>query len=115
MKQRQERMAEIVRKVVGEQLRRATPSDLLTITAVEVSPDLKYATVWISSLGSATNDQQLNELLESHKAQLQKALADYITTKFTPRLSFRFDVAADEANRIQHLIDKANKGLDHNP
>lgn len=112
MKQRQERMAQIVRKVVAEKLRELATSTYLTVTEVDVAPDLKHATVWISNIGPITGDVELAEVLADFKAELQQALADYLQTKYTPRLHYKYDSGSPEGSRIQKLLDDLHVNKD---
>ncbi len=104
MKQRPQRMATIVRRVVGTKLQQLTPGVYLTLTEVTVSPDLKYTTVWVSPLVQDTDDVQLTQLLAEHRAALQKEVASYVQSKFTPRLDLRVDRGGSYADKIDHLL-----------
>ena len=104
MKERPLRMAKIVRRVVGAKLQQLTPGVYLTLTDITVSPDLKFATVWISPLEEDSDDKELNLLLTEHRPALQAELAGYVQSKFTPRLVLRIDRGGAHAASIEQLL-----------
>jgi len=65
------RINHVIQEVVAEELERIDDDrlGLLTVTGVEVDPDLRHATVWLSSL-SDTGE----EFLAKHRARLQAAI-----------------------------------------
>ena len=107
MKQRALRMAVIVRRVISSELLKIMPQSHVLLTNIEISDDLRYATVWISSFDQ--NHPSLDQLvvdIEKHQDQLQQALAEQVETKFVPKLRFRVDPGKAHAERIDELINK---------
>jgi ribosome-binding factor A len=88
---------------VAEELERIGEDDprilLLTVTAVEVDPDLRHARVWLGSLGEETA-----EALEEQRSRLQAAIARQVRLKRTPLLTFGADPAIASAARIEDII-----------
>jgi ribosome-binding factor A len=76
---------------------------MLTVTAVEVAPDMRTAVVYMSSLDEATS-----EVLEEHRGHLQRLIGTQMTIKRTPRLSFRADPAVAAGSRVEELL----RGID---
>ena len=101
------RVNEVVREVVAEELERLVDVDegvgLLTVTHVEVTPDLRRATVLLSSLPQGTE-----EALGEHRARLQAAIGRQVRLKRTPQLVFQADPAVAAGRRIDELL----RGLD---
>jgi len=83
----------VLREVVAEELERLADADdrlrLLTVTAVDTAPDLRHATVYLSSL---SEDQ--TEALADRRAQLQRSLSRQTRLKRTPLLEFTVDPAS---------------------
>lgn len=78
----------------------------VTVTGVDVSPDLRNATVWLGVVGADT--QATLAEVEQLRPQLQSKLAAAMTTKFVPRLHLRLDAGgqyAEHINRLLHDID----------
>ena len=100
------RVNELVREVVADELERLGDDDrlaLLTVTHVEVTPDLRRATVLLSSLPEGAD-----EALTEHRARLQAAIGRQVRLKRTPQLSFRADPAIETGRKIEDLL----QGLD---
>jgi ribosome-binding factor A len=97
------RVNRVLREVVADELERVGADDprlaLITVTAVEVDPDLRHAKVWLSSLPEATADA-----LEERRAHLQSAIATQVRLKRTPLLSFAADPAIATGARIDDII-----------
>jgi ribosome-binding factor A len=95
------RLNQVLKEVLAEEIERLSDAtgDLLTVTGVTVEPDLRHATVWLSSLteGSRT-------LLEEHRVELQAAVARQTTMKRTPRLSFEVDPAVVQGAAIEDAL-----------
>ena len=110
MQQRIERMAQIVRRVVSSELIKIMPQAHVTLPQIQVSDDLRYANIWVSSFSPQVKslDNLVTEI-ESHRDVLQKALAAQLATKFTPSLRFRADPGKAHANRVDELLGDIRK------
>ncbi|MBI3984103.1 ribosome-binding factor A [Candidatus Microgenomates bacterium] len=106
MKQRSQRMASIVQRVVGIRLHEVSGNPQLTITSVIVTPDLRHATVWVAVAEGVKDPEGVIEGLAVHLPELQTDLATHIRTKFTPKLSLRLDNSADHVARVENLLDE---------
>jgi ribosome-binding factor A len=97
------RVNEVLRQVLAEEVERVVDTDdrigMLTVTHVEVEPDLRHATVLLASL---TDDER--DALEEHRVQLQAAIARQMRLKRTPQLTFDVDPAITTGNRIEDLL-----------
>src|SRR4029079_10822355 len=83
--------AEAIREVVGV----AILADLkdprihdVTVTHVEVSPDMRQAKVYVSVMGSEQAQQLCLHGLQSAAGYLQQKIAKRIDTRYTPRITF---------------------------
>lgn len=91
-------------RLVGLLPKKVAPT--VTITTVEVSPDLRRATLWIGVLGTAEEAESIVAELEKVKLELQAAVAQSLSTKFVPRLSLRLDQGGAYAQEIEAIIKK---------
>lgn len=104
---RNERIAELVKDQLSRliQNRMNDPRiGFVTVTRVEVSPDLKYAKVHYSVLGNAKNQEATQAALSRASGFLQKELAAHIQLRFTPKLIFRFDQSVEHSVRIETIL-----------
>ncbi|MGH8981843.1 MAG: 30S ribosome-binding factor RbfA [Acidimicrobiales bacterium] len=97
------RVNEVLRQVVAEELERLADADerlrLVTVTSVQVSPDLRAATVYVGTLEDETSDA-----LEAHRTQLQRAVGTQVRMKRTPRLTFTADPAVSAGARVEEIL-----------
>ncbi|MBI4836633.1 MAG: 30S ribosome-binding factor RbfA [Candidatus Abawacabacteria bacterium] len=80
---------------------------LLTVTRVEVTPDLAEAKVWLSSYMSEKNPLVILKAVKRHAINLNKQLRRVLTTKNLPKLYFMIDENADYADKIDRLLKQA--------
>ena len=112
--QRQLRVGEELRHLISNALHRETfydavlESNNITVTEVNVSPDLKNAKVFIMPLGGE-NKIEVLESLNRIKGYIQKLISSEIQLRQIPRLSFVIDSTFEYANRIDVLIKNINK------
>jgi ribosome-binding factor A len=106
---RMRRVNELMREVIGA----AISADLkdprigfVTVTAVETSPDLRSARVYVSVLGDAEQRKDTLSGLRSAHGVLQSRVASEVRLKRTPTLSFHYDDTAERAARITELMDE---------
>jgi ribosome-binding factor A len=101
------RVDEAVRAVLSD----AIASDLkdprvgfVTVTGVKTSPDLRHARVYVSVLGDDAARSASLEGLRSAHGFLQRRVADELTLKHTPALTFLYDDSVDRGMRITELL-----------
>jgi ribosome-binding factor A len=108
MSERMRRVNESVRQVLAEALPELKDPriGLVTVTAVDTTPDLRQATVYVSVLGSdRTRQASLLGLTAAHGV-LQSRLARELRLKRTPQLTFEYDPSIERGVRISRLIDE---------
>lgn len=96
---------EVVRRAVAVQIPQELPdiAPHLTVTRMDVSPDLRHATAWIGVVGKTDGDKAV-ERLSGLSGAFQQAVAKALATKFTPRLHFKLDTNAQYAEDIDRLL-----------
>jgi ribosome-binding factor A len=76
----------------------------ITVTAVDTSPDLRQARVFVSVLGTPSERKRSLQGLRSAHGFLQRKVADELRLKHTPTLDFAYDDTAENAARINELL-----------
>ena len=110
---RQLRVGELVKKNLGQIFLKneakipSLNTELVTVTEVKMSPDLKSARAYVIPLGGKETEKTVNILTE-FSYLVRKALSKKIETKFLPRLYFVGEKSFDYAEKIERLI-KLNK------
>ncbi len=103
MSLRTEKIESTVHHEVAQALAELLPHDsIITVTGVEVAPDLKKATVWIGVLGK--DEQDVMSQIEQVRRDVQKVVNKRLTTKFVPRLTFKSDHGGAYADRINRVL-----------
>lgn len=77
----------------------------VTVTAVETSPDLRHARVFVSVLGDREEREASIAGLQSAHGFLQRRVARELRLKNTPQLDFVEDDTARRADRIERLLE----------
>ncbi|GAV31306.1 ribosome-binding factor A [Coriobacteriaceae bacterium EMTCatB1] len=80
--------------------------ELATVTSVEVSPDMRYADVFVTAHGGERRYEELLAGLESAKGRLRAALGQRVTMKYLPELRFHIDESVDIGQRIERAIKR---------
>ena len=76
----------------------------VTVTGVEMDPDMRAATVHVSVMGSQTNEELALRGLASSAGFLQAQIADRIETRYTPRLKFKLDSGVKRSIEIARVL-----------
>ena len=83
-------------------------SGLLTVTRVEMTPDLLTARVFLSVFGT-DDPAALLDRLEKRKGYIRRTLASRIELKYNPQLFFALDPGPGHQERIDRLIEETKK------
>jgi ribosome-binding factor A len=78
----------------------------VTVTGVRATTDLSQATVYVSVLGSESEQQRTLDGLQAAHGVLQAQVARAIGTRRTPVLTFEYDPAIERGVRLTKLIDE---------
>ena len=110
---RMRRVDEAMRQVLGDALASELKDPrigFVTVTDVKTSPDLRHARVYVSVLGSEPEQTATLEGLRSAHGYLQGRVAVELRLKRTPELHFELDHTAEQAARLERLIQEAGEG-----
>lgn len=78
----------------------------VTLTGVEMSKDLRYAKVFVSTMGSSEEREQSLEALNHAAGWIRHELGQRIRVKFLPAIIFITDTSQEYGERIDQLLDK---------
>lgn len=102
------RINEVLREVVGATIS-GDLSDprigFVTVTAVETSPDLRTAKVYVSVLGDEEEREESLSALRSSHGVIQSRIAAETRMKRTPTLTFHYDDTIEKGVRISQLLE----------
>ena len=109
---RQERVRELLKRAIGEAIRRefnVSEAGLISVNDVDCAGDLKSAAVFISILGSAEQQKRGLALLTEHRSRIQGLVAKAVILKYTPTLRFVTDDSVVRGNRVLQIIEDLDK------
>jgi ribosome-binding factor A len=105
------RIAEQIKREVSQMLQRDIKDDrvglgMTSITAVEVSRDLRHARIYVSIYGSESDRQQTMQGLLSATGFVRRELAKRLTLRFVPEISFAEDRSLERGAQVLALINR---------
>jgi ribosome-binding factor A len=102
------RVNELIQREMSNLLRRKYNADAapITITAVQCTPDVREAKVFVSVTGDDEQTADRMKWLRKHNKELRFALGDIIILKHMPVFTFELDTVTDRGNRILGLLDE---------
>jgi ribosome-binding factor A len=95
-----------ISKLIQGELRDPRLDEFVSVTEVSVSPDLRFARVYISSLGGQEKERQILAALNSASGFLRSELAKLIRIRRMPELHFEWDNSIEKGDRVLRLIDQ---------
>lgn len=105
--QRTDRINEQLRQEVSILVRDAVRDPrvgLVTITAVETSPELDHAKVYVSVMGDDAEKEAALQGLQSAAPFIRSQLSKELHMRRVPELHFKYDRVLAEASRIESLL-----------
>lgn len=78
----------------------------VTVTAVEVSPDMRQAKIHVSVMGDDSRQQLSLRGLQNAAGFLQSKVAKRIDTRYTPRLTFMLDLGVKRSLEISRILQR---------
>ncbi len=108
MSQRMIRINELLRLEISEQLHRRWRGESvrITISAVEISPDLHDAKIFYSVVGGPEDKSFAEKFLKRITKTLRMNVAKRVVLKYTPTYRFIEDKGMESGNDITSLLDK---------
>jgi ribosome-binding factor A len=78
----------------------------VTVTGVDLSPDLRHARVYFSVMGTEEQKRESMEALEHAAGWIRYELGQRIRMKFLPELVFVADTSQEYGEKIDRLLDE---------
>ena len=111
MSQRSQRVADMLRAELADTLLRDTADPRMrsaSVMWVELSSDLRHATVHVSVLGSDDERETAVRVLNAAQGHFRRCLAKRAHLKSVPELRFRLDRGAEHSLRITELLEESH-------
>ena len=109
MSRRNERTSKLIQREISGLLEREVNdprlSKLISVTEVALSPDMKYAKIFVSTLGDEMdNKEEMLAGFNNASGFLRKELASHLKLRYAPQLSFHYDDSIERGARLLKLM-----------
>lgn len=107
MNRRLQRVNELVKRELGEIIRRdftVGEFGVVTVTSVEISPDLKNGRIFVSVIGTPQQTTHTLRTLGARRGAIQHEMSRTVILKYTPHLEFVLDETGERADRINRIL-----------
>ena len=112
MSHRIERVNNIIRHEISELLQRQVKDprlgNFVAVTEVSTSPDLRYAKIFVSHIGSEEQKRETLSVLAAASGFFRNELARRLRIRRIPELSFQWDDSIERGTHLLDLIDKVS-------
>jgi ribosome-binding factor A len=101
------RVNELIKREVGNFLRRRYRSETVcwTITDVDVSADLRNGVVAYSVIGDDLKAREAQQFFRKHTGEIRKEVSKHVILKYSPKLTFTQDFGIERGNRVMEILD----------
>lgn len=102
-------LKEVISEVIKKEVRNPHVKELITVTRVQISKDLRHAKVFISVIGSEQEKVETISALNSAAGFIAIQSSQKVVIRYFPELKFKLDDSVEKHMRIEELLDKINK------
>lgn len=110
---RQEKLNSLLKEVISEVIQKDVwnpgVAKIVSVTQVDISPDLHQAKVYISVLGSEEEKKQTLEALQVSAGFIGSQACKKVTIRYFPTLTFKLDSAVDKHMKIEQILSEINE------
>jgi ribosome-binding factor A len=78
----------------------------VTITTVDLSPDMRYAKVLYSVMGNAEQHKKTKGALQSALGLIRTLVAERVKLRYAPEINFQEDLSTEYSVHMQEVFDK---------
>ena len=116
MSRRTERLNEVFKREISKLLERDVNdprlSNIISVTRVETSPDLRNAKVFVSVLGEESSKLEVIEGFNTASNYLRRKLSASIRLRIIPHLSFYYDDSIEQGAKVLKVLDQVSSDRD---
>ena len=104
-----EELKKEISQVINYELKNPEVTGMISVTKVKVTPDLKYAKVYVSILNPKNLSKTLSGLKES-AGFIRSRVAQTVNLRITPELVFEYDDSIEYGEKIDAILRELKKG-----
>ncbi len=116
MSHRPEKVEQFIQEELSQIIQREVKDPrigFVSVTAVEVSPDLRHARIFVSVLGDREAKEATMTGLASATAYIRRELAQRLQMRFAPEVTFKLDESIERGSRVMKLLGEVTKDTPH--
>ena len=101
-----------ISNIINYEVTNSNVTGMISVTKVKISPDLRYARVYISII----NSKNIKNTLAGLKASsgfIRSRIAEKINLRVTPELVFELDDSMEYGERIDTILNEIMKDIKH--
>ena len=103
-----EELKKEITQIISYELKNPEATGMMTVTRAKITPDFKYAKIYVSVLNAKNTDQTI-EALQKSSGFIRSQIAKRINLRITPELIFELDDSMEYGEKIDNIIKEINK------
>lgn len=103
-----EELRKEISQIISFELKNPEATGLISVTRVKITPDFKYAKVYISILNSKSETKTL-EALKKSSGFIRSLIAKRVNLRVTPELIFEIDDSIEYGEKIEKILKDLKK------
>ena len=85
-------------------------NQLISVTDVEVSGDMRHAKVFVSIMAEESLQEDIMTVLLENKSKIRSAIGQRIRLRYTPEIDIKLDNSLERGTRITQLLNQISRG-----
>lgn len=102
-------LKEVISEVIKRDVRNPHVTELVTVTRVQISKDLRHAKVYISVIGTKEEKEETIAALTSAAGFIAVNSSQKVVMRYFPELTFRLDDSVDRHMRVEEILSTISK------
>ena len=102
-----EELKKEISKIITFELKDPNVTGLISVTKVKITPDLKYAKIYVSILNAKSIEKTMQGLKDS-SGFIRTQIAKTVNLRITPQLVFELDDSIEYGMKIDSIIKELN-------
>ena len=108
-----EELKKEISHIITFELKDPDATGLISVTKVKITPDLKYAKVYVSILNSKNQEKTIKALRDA-SGFIRTQIAKTVNLRITPQLVFEFDDSIEYGMKIDSILKEINANETNN-
>jgi len=97
-------LKEVLSEVIARDVKNPKLTSLITVTQVEISPDLQHAKVFISVIGPQKEKEETIEALQTAAGFIATTASKKVVMRYFPALTFKLDTTVEKQEKIDSIL-----------